>query len=255
MRRRVLLPAALLVAGLAWDAQTHASAGAHAISMAAPAHILVVIAAGALVASVFQRRAPVVLSSGAGAGVMVAVLAAGWLTAVDLDPISGPSPAPAQRAAAQDLRVRTVRAIQRYRDIRLAYADGYVPANQSDAPLQHLINPAYLAAGRTLDPERPESLVYSGISFRPVLLGAMYIMPPGQPGPEVGGALTTWHDHADLCFTPGGGISGHVGPRGCAPGSALVASPQMLHVWLVDNPAGPFATDVPRLVLLQHLAG
>jgi hypothetical protein len=76
-----------------------------------------------------------------------------------------------------------------------------------------------------------------------VLLGAMYQMPKqGVPGPDVGGALTPWHYHTNVCFSlPGLLISGLSTPFGeCPPGSVRVTTADQLHVWTAPNPNGPF---------------
>lgn len=52
-----------------------------------------------------------------------------------------------------------------------------------------------------LDPNEPESLVYRNTPDGQVLEAAMYILPHiDMPIPDVGGSLTTWHNHGDLCF-------------------------------------------------------
>jgi hypothetical protein len=70
-----------------------------------------------------------------------------------------------------------------------------------------------------LDPARPEGLLYGRTDHHGlVLIGAFYLMEPGEHGPQPGGCLTTWHTHN------GNGI-------------------EMLHVWTVDMPGGPFANE------------
>ncbi|MFI6902570.1 hypothetical protein ACIBKY_15035 [Nonomuraea sp. NPDC050394] len=106
----------------------------------------------------------------------------------------------------------------------------------------HLTKMAWIMDDRVLDPTRPEALVYyrkpGGGS---ILLGAMYIMPPGAQGPRIGGSLTHWHAHDDLCGLPGGGVA-VLNPDGTCPKGTtkLPATPEMLHVWVVDYPEGPF---------------
>jgi hypothetical protein len=51
-----------------------------------------------------------------------------------------------------------------------------------------------------LNPRDPSSLVYA-INVKghaPILLGAMYLMGDGN-GPQVGGGLTRWHSHLEVC--------------------------------------------------------
>jgi hypothetical protein len=73
---------------------------------------------------------------------------------------------------------------------------------------------------------------------------------PGTPlegVPELGGPLTQWHIHNNLCFIP---AQGDQGPRvggltnadgGC--NAPLVQFPHtpMIHVWIEPHPCGPFA--------------
>jgi hypothetical protein len=105
----------------------------------------------------------------------------------------------------------------------------------------HLDNKAYKNDGRILDPTRPETLVYAISGGRATLLGALFVMEQaGQPGPAPGGPLTHWHAH-NVCVTllpPGFGL---VSPFGGCPGLALnITTPEMMHVWVVDDPAGPY---------------
>jgi hypothetical protein len=59
--------------------------------------------------------------------------------------------------------------------------------------------------------------------------------------PEIAGELTRWHDHRNLCWI-GNRLAGVLGPDGqCPPGSTLIITPPMLHVWMVPHPCGPFA--------------
>jgi hypothetical protein len=68
----------------------------------------------------------------------------------------------------------------------------------------------------------------------------------GERGPQVGGATTTWHAH-NICvgaLPPGFGV---VTPYGTCPFlTAQVTLPEMMHVWIVDSPAGPFADSLPK---------
>jgi len=90
---------------------------------------------------------------------------------------------------------------------------------------------------------RVESLVYAfPPGHEPLLLGAMYMMEKvGDLGPLIGGSLTHWHAHDDLCIDPVREINVARQPNGsCPPGSAVTVTPEMLHVWVIDYPAGPF---------------
>jgi hypothetical protein len=113
-----------------------------------------------------------------------------------------------------------------------------------------------------LKPEHVQSLIYYNTKGGPVLIGAMFIMPRlGMPGPEVGGSLTSWHKHDNLCFDKATGkivAFAHSGASDsndkeksgtCPRGSSNQSTPEMLHVWVVDNPNGPFDADMDPDVL------
>jgi hypothetical protein len=152
------------------------------------------------------------------------------------------APTPAQRVAAETLLETTRRGIARFEDVSAALADGYRPSPPLAGPTVHYSNPAY-AHGHVLDTRHPQSLVYADTPSGPRLIGAMYMMPDARtPGVAVGGALTEWHVHADLCFTlPGPALVGIESPfQTCPVGALNAVTPSMLHVWTVDNPGGAF---------------
>jgi hypothetical protein len=151
-------------------------------------------------------------------------------------------PTPAQIEAAQALAEATTAATARYARLADAVAAGYVLPRGAKGPDVHMENPAYKKDGRDLDPERPETLVYAIEGGRATLLGVVYVMErAGVPAPQPGGPITQWHAH-NICLTvlpPGFGI---VSPFGSCPALSInLTSPEMMHVWVVDNPAGPFA--------------
>jgi len=113
----------------------------------------------------------------------------------------------------------------------------------------HYFNTAYTRDGRILDPERPESLVYLGMPDGTAkLVGVLYRMPsPDQPGPRVGGPLTVWHAHDNLC-TANGRVAGKLSNGRCTSGT-LTPTPEMLHVWVVENPNGVFSDDMEPAAL------
>lgn len=161
-----------------------------------------------------------------------------------------------ERAAAQLLLAQTRLGTQPYRDLAVAQAAGYKFVTPPDQPIVHYVNPAFLVSGDTLNPERPESLIYGNSSKGPILLAAMYIAHRiGQAGPDIGGPLTPWHSHSNLCFsTQTNVIDAFTDKNGnCPAGSISSGTPEMLHVWVVDNPNGPFSTDMNPQALVQLL--
>jgi hypothetical protein len=154
-------------------------------------------------------------------------------------------PTPQQRERADRLFSETSAAIAPYRDWRVAWAAGYRPPRQTGGAV-HWMNPAY-AGGPILDPRRPQGLVYVRGRSGWVLTGAMFQMPHlGQFGPDPGGPLTAWHAHENICLSPVGPAFGLATPYASCPlGAVAISAPAMLHVWIVDNPAGgPFAIDL-----------
>ena len=149
----------------------------------------------------------------------------------------------AETQAATELHRATVAGLARYADPAVAAADGYDVAGIAGLDF-HASNAGYEHDGLVLDPSRPETLVYAKGPAGPVLLGAMFQMPRfGEPGPAVGGPLTVWHGHEQICISivpPG--LTGIVSPLGgCPVGSvALPRTVEMMHVWTVPGAPQPF---------------
>ena len=120
-------------------------------------------------------------------------------------------------------------------------------------PTTHWMNEAYVRAGYVMDPHRPQGLVYANTKSGPVLLGAMFQMQHiGQFGPDPGGPLTAWHQHENICFTPLGFQFSLMTPFATCPLGAIdLSAAPMLHVWIVNNPGGPFAVDIDSSVVNQ----
>ncbi len=153
-------------------------------------------------------------------------------------------PTPEERAAADDLVTKTKAAAARFAEVRAAQADGYVqitPFSFYGVRAAHFGNPAYQEDGRVLDVERPENLVYlRHDDGRLELIGVMYLAPIGQ-GPAVGGPLTEWHIRDDLCASASPPAVVPILPTGTCPSSTRPISYEMLHVWTVEHPDGPFS--------------
>jgi len=163
---------------------------------------------------------------------------------------------PGEKAAAQLLLDQTKLGTQRFQDLQAAQTDGYKAVTPVGEPIVHFVNPAYLVKGDTLNPEHPESLIYGTSAKGPILLAAMYIAHGiGQPGPDIGGPLTLWHAHSNLCFNSRTNIiDAFTDAAGnCPAGSFNSGTPEMLHVWVVDNPNGAFSTDMNPAALVKLL--
>jgi hypothetical protein len=167
-------------------------------------------------------------------------------------------PTEAQQQAADSLVALCFQAAERkgWFDYETGLRDGY---RLQDHDENHHFNWEYLVDGVTLDPERPEYLMYYETANGRELLGFMFLTAgPLLQGPQLGGPLTLWHYHTfarPVCYREGVLPVGEplIGPQvTCAEGMiAQQRSPEMLHVWLVDRPGGPFATPMminPRLI-------
>jgi hypothetical protein len=167
---------------------------------------------------------------------------------------AGP-PTEEEWVAADRLVAETRAGIAKYQDVNVALADGYRPGTGPDALIVHYDNKAHMKDGTTLDPARPEALVYANTEQGPLLLGAMYaIEKPLARAPDAGGgSITAWHAHTNACISPAG-LVGLLSPFGtCPAGSINIATGPMLHVWTVDLPDGPFGLepdeeDIDRLL-------
>jgi hypothetical protein len=111
--------------------------------------------------------------------------------------------------------------------------------------IEHWVADRYVEDGRTLDPARPEGLVYRVDGDRRTLMAVFFFVAEGVPVPDV--RYDGWHSHP-TCFGPGGiGIPVPGGP--CPPGTARRVGPTMLHVWLDGSGWSPFeATVAPAYV-------
>ena len=128
-------------------------------------------------------------------------------------------------------------------DVAAVEAAGYASIGDGGTGYEHYVKWAYLTDGVELDANRIESIVvrHNGDGTKTVA-SAMYILALGKTManvPDIAGPLTTWHDHQNLCWQ-GLKVVGTTVNGVCTQG-VFMATPPMLHVWMVDNPCGPFA--------------
>src|ERR1700728_1744729 len=157
------------------------------------------------------------------------------------------APTAAQVQAAANLNKETDASLVRFENVNNAIAAGYTYRLATNGE-EHLLydggNPSY----QGLNPQDPSSLVYA-INVKghaPILLGAMYLMGQGN-GPQVGGGLTRWHSHLEVCRGNRIIIAGfNLALRGhCDPSTWTdTYTTQMLHVWVVPYPGGVFSDDL-----------
>ena len=171
---------------------------------------------------------------------------------IDLGGVEGVTPE--QQARAENLIVVSLARLPQFSDPAVAESAGFHSIGDAATGDEHYINWAYVNDDKILDPDYPESLVYQMRDGRKTLVAAMFMLPDGTTldgVPDVGGKLTQWHVHNDLCFTDdpvaprlafGAGAGPVVGTDNpCPPPTQKRANVPMMHVWIVPHPCGPFA--------------
>ena len=165
---------------------------------------------------------------------------------IDLSGVEGVTPE--QQAAAENLIAITLWRLPRWADPKVAEAAGFHSIGDGFTGYEHLIQWDWINDDDILDPERPESLVYRvDRDGTRTLEAAMYMLPQGNTldtVPELGGKLTQWHIHDNLCFSPGEApkVRGLTGKGGGCPAGLVKFDPvPMIHVWIVPHECGPFA--------------
>jgi hypothetical protein len=161
------------------------------------------------------------------------------------------APTAAQVQAAANLIKETDASLVRFEDVNTAIAAGYTFRLATNGE-EHLLyagdDPAEAAVYQGLNPQDPSSLVYATDvkGHAPILLGAMYLMRKGVNGPQVGGGLTRWHSHLEVCQGGNVIIAGFGVEMGqCDPSTWKDQyTAQMLHVWVVPYPGGVFSDDL-----------
>jgi hypothetical protein len=161
---------------------------------------------------------------------------------IDLGGVDGVTPQ--QQAAAENLLAVTIVRLPQFEDVTVAESMGFVSIGDGFLGHEHYLNPANMNDDKLLDPDFPESLVYDTSVTPKKLVAAMFMMNTGDTlddVPELGGPLTQWHVHDNLCFS-GPRVAGLTDVDGnCAPGLRKGDATPMIHVWIEAHPCGPFA--------------
>lgn len=175
------------------------------------------------------------------------VLPTGLLDPGGVDLSGVPGVTPEQQARAEDLLRRSIEILPRWSDPATAEADGFHSIGDGFTGDEHYIRWDWIEDDVILDPEHPESLVYRvGPDGTKQLAAAMYLLPSSytlETVPDLGGPLTQFHVHDNLCFTetdPARVIGLTNADGTCSVGRRFPLNP-MIHVWIRPHPCGPFA--------------
>jgi hypothetical protein len=166
---------------------------------------------------------------------------------IDLSGVPGVTPE--QQARAENMIAITLIRLPQFADYKVAEARGYHSIGDGFTGHEHFIKWDTIDDDHILDPDHPESLVYEPQKDgSKKLVSAMFMLPQGstlEDVPDLGGALTQWHIHNNLCFTTDpkaprvAGITTADG--GCPKGLQKFKPVPMIHVWITKHPCGPFA--------------
>ncbi len=153
----------------------------------------------------------------------------------------------------------TSQAVAHYSSPSAATAAGYVPVSPTNYPVVYYVNPtivaANAAAGRTLDPQHVDGLVFAQTpSGQEVLVAAMYLLPSTVTPPMPYGALVQWHQRTDVCGPSSESASNPLQITGvppCPAGSVQQSTPFMTMVWQVPVAGGPLAIQPPDIQIVE----
>ncbi|MFM2078629.1 MAG: hypothetical protein RJA49_2519, partial [Actinomycetota bacterium] len=114
-----------------------------------------------------------------------------------------PGVTPEEQARAEKLIADTQRILPKWATTAAAEADGYTSIGDAGTGSEHFIKISLIPDDDMLDPNAPESLVYTVKGSQKTLAGAMFIAsarPTDDPSlTNWAGPLMTWHNHGNLC--------------------------------------------------------
>ena len=154
----------------------------------------------------------------------------------------------AERARAERILDTARQASSRFRDAGAAKRAGFdIHLAKRPPPIVgilHAESHRYSEDGAFFDPRRPEALIYANQPGRPlVLIGVMFSMPRGKPGPAVIGPIGRWHSHL-VCVR--GLRRGLARVNGACPRSTRLAQgSEMLHIWFTRDLRSAYAVHAP----------
>jgi len=157
-----------------------------------------------------------------------------------------PGVTPQEQTQAENLiRVTLDRLPKLWSDPAVAIAAGFRSIGDGGTGIEHFVNEKFMNDNVMLDPDQPESLVWDTTGGGRKLVAAMYMANKGMTldqVPDIGGPLTQWHVHTNLCYNAQGHVAGITNGNGdCPAGLVKPEAVPMIHVWLTPNKCGPFA--------------
>lgn len=166
---------------------------------------------------------------------------------IDLSGIPGVTPE--QQARAENLVAITLIRLPQWSDPAVAEAAGFHSIGDAFTGHEHYVQWDWINDDVWLNPDFPESLVYEPQpDGTKRLVSAMYMIPDTMTldqVPDIGGALTQWHIHDNLCYTPdpvAPKVAGTTDADGtCRVGLVKSREAPMIHVWIESTACGPFA--------------
>lgn len=237
------LTAAAVLLALAWVLTPHTQLPLGGLA----ALVMVALVVPAMVQAGGQRPRKVAAAKPAGADTQSETRPFDPKLPIDLSGMPGVTPE--QQARAENLLAVSLARLPQFGDPDTASKAGYRSIGDELTGEEHYVNWSLLDDGRVLDADHPEALVYRvGPDRRRTLEAAMFMLAPGSTWddvPDIGGALTQWHIHDNLCLTDDpvepkiASVTGVGGP--CSPPLVKLAPTPMIHVWIVPNRCGPFA--------------
>jgi hypothetical protein len=154
-----------------------------------------------------------------------------------------------EQARAEALVEETIDVLPQFADVDSLDEKGYFSIGDAASGDEHFINWNLINDDVLIDPNQPESLVFEPQpDGSKKLVAAMFMMPDGsklEDAPDIGGPLTQFHIHDDLCFNNDPvaarlvSITRVGGP--CPAGTSKFDPAPMIHVWITPHPCGPFA--------------
>jgi hypothetical protein len=116
---------------------------------------------------------------------------------------------PEDKARAEEIVVKARKAIEKYKDYKVALREGFeILLPEVPQTMYHFNKVAnYIEAESRFNPERPTSLLYEKTSDGYRLIGVMYTAPAGMPEDELDErvplSVTQWHEHINICLPKG----------------------------------------------------